>query len=92
MKRILLILTVFLGIYGFTYATDPLDNKNIVTEITTTTNDGVTNNKDVITDCPDCYGTLQSTYITEYCVGQRCRDRTLYRCNYDSSHEYWIYH
>jgi len=42
-------------------------------------------------DCPDCYGTLKRTYKIEYCVGQRCRTRELYRCNYDSDHEYWVY-
>jgi len=45
----------------------------------------------IVTDCPDCYGTLQNTYKTEYCVGVKCRTRTLYRCNLDRSHEYWIY-
>jgi len=44
------------------------------------------------TDCPDCYGTLVTTYETEYCVGERCKNRTLYKCNYDSTHAYWIYH
>lgn len=42
-------------------------------------------------ECPDCYGTLKRTYEIEYCVGQRCRNRELYRCNYDSDHAYWIY-
>ena len=42
-------------------------------------------------ECPMCYGTLRRTYIIEYCVGQRCRTRELYRCNYDSDHEYWVY-
>ena len=46
-------------------------------------------------ECPDddCFsGCLYSTYKTEYCVGLKCRDRTLYKCNINSSHKYWIYH
>ena len=42
-------------------------------------------------NCPDCYGTLMRTYHIEYCVGQRCQTRELYRCNLNSDHKYWIY-
>ena len=42
-------------------------------------------------DCPKCYGTLKRTYKIEYCHGQRCLTRELYRCNFNSDHEYWIY-
>lgn len=38
-----------------------------------------------------CNGCLLSTYHTEYCVGTRCRDRTLYECNI-CKEQYWIYH
>jgi hypothetical protein len=48
-------------------------------------------NLDLQIDCPDCYGTLQRTFEIEYCHGQRCRTRELYRCNFDDDHEYWIY-
>jgi hypothetical protein len=43
------------------------------------------------TDCPECYGTLKRTYKIEYCHGQRCLTRELYRCNFNSDHEFWIY-
>ena len=42
-------------------------------------------------DCPECYGTLKRTYKIEYCHGQRCLTRELYRCNFNSDHEFWIY-
>ncbi len=49
-------------------------------------------------ECPSCnmndyksWCVLRNTYKTEYCVGQKCRTRTLYRCSCNSSHEYWIY-
>ena len=45
-------------------------------------------------DCPNdsCYGgKLYSTYKTEYCVGAKCRERTLYKCNINPKHKYWIY-
>jgi hypothetical protein len=48
-------------------------------------------NKESDFDCPDCYGTLMRTYQIEYCVGQKCRTRELYRCNYNFNHSYWIY-
>ena len=47
------------------------------------------NSRDI--DCPECYGTLKRTYKIEYCHGQRCLTRELYRCNVNSDHEYWIY-
>ena len=47
------------------------------------------NSRDI--DCPECYGTLKRTYEIEYCHGQRCLTRELYRCNFNSDHEYWIY-
>ena len=46
-------------------------------------------NEDI--DCPECYGTLQPTYKTEYCYGIRCRDRTLYECDLRREHAYWVY-
>jgi hypothetical protein len=69
-----------------------LFSKNIVKEIKSI----LKTNKNLDLDdndieCPDCYGTLRSTYITEYCVGIKCRTRTLYRCSFDSDHEYWVY-
>ena len=48
-------------------------------------------NSDLVTDCPDCYGTLQTTYKVEYCHGVKCRTRELYKCTYNSDHQYWIY-
>ena len=45
-------------------------------------------------ECPSddyCNGCLYSTYKTEYCVGQRCRNRTLYKCNVCGD-TWWIYH
>ena len=95
MKKILFILLAIFGTYTITYSSFSVDNANIVTEEATVTDAEMSNNISnhtlIIIDCPDCYGTLQNTYITEYCVGQRCRTRTLYRCNYDRDHEYWIY-
>ena len=57
----------------------------------TSHNTNYEDNLDLLMDCPECYGTLQRTYDIEYCHGQRCRTRELYRCNYDSDHEYWVY-
>lgn len=45
-------------------------------------------------DCPSddyCSGCLYSTYETEYCVGQKCRTRTKYKCNVCGD-TWWIYH
>ena len=67
-----------------------LFSKNIVKEIKSILKTN-TNLDDNAIECPDCYGTLRTTYKTEYCVGIKCRTRTLYRCTYDSNHEYWIY-
>jgi hypothetical protein len=79
--------------------TEFLEN-NDIEQKTSVTVDNNTNNQNVLImgigapDCPNdnCYnGKLYTTYKTEYCVGVHCRTRTLYRCNMDRDHEYWIY-
>ena len=96
---------VFFGTYAMTNATsDPTDNKKIETEKTVVTDLETINVMENLDsskedafcdiDCPSddyCSGCLWSTYKTEYCVGQRCRTRTLYKCNVCSD-TWWIYH
>lgn len=65
------------------------------------TADGETENADLSKentycdiDCKSddyCGGCLLSTYKTEYCVGTKCRNRTLYKCNV-CGEKWWIYH
>ena len=65
------------------------------------TTDGETENADLSKentfcdiDCKSddyCGGCLMSTYKTEYCVGTKCRNRTLYKCNV-CGEKWWIYH
>ena len=38
-----------------------------------------------------CVGCLWTTHKTEYCVGQKCLTRTLYKCNV-CGEKWWIYH
>jgi hypothetical protein len=104
MKKLLFILIAFFGTYAMAYATDPIDKEKIETEESIVTDTEKTEIPTLNADnavnrvCPTCnddygksYCVLRNTYNTEYCVGTKCRTRTLYRCSCESSHEYWIY-
>jgi hypothetical protein len=93
MKKILFILIACFGLYAVNYATD---SEVVKTEKTNLIVNGDLSIDNIVCDnpCPDddCFnGCLYSTYKTEYCVGSRCRDRTLYKCNICRS-TWWIYH
>ena len=96
MKKILFILIACFGLSGMNYATDATNKEDAKTEKTNLIDNLDLSIENIVCDiaCPDddCFsGCLYSTYQTEYCVGSRCRDRTLYRCNLCSS-TWWIYH
>ena len=105
MKKVLFILMAFFGTYAMAYATDPIDKEKIETEESIVTDTEKTEIPTLNADnavnrvCHACndnnYGKshckLRNTYNTEYCVGQKCRTRTLYRCSCEPTHEYWIY-
>tara|TARA_B100001758_G_C18332574_1_gene569666 strand:+ start:375 stop:671 length:297 start_codon:yes stop_codon:yes gene_type:complete len=97
MKKTLIILIAFFGIYSFVDVINATNNIELKTENNITFDKENISENDMWCDyeCPDddCFsGCLYSTYKTEYCVGLKCRDRTLYKCNINSSHKYWIYH
>ena len=97
MKKILFILIACFGLSAVNYATDAKDKEDVKTEKTNLIDNGDLTIENIVCDnaCPDddCWsGCLYSTYETEYCVGAKCRNRTLYKCNMDSKHQYWIYH
>ena len=93
MKKLLFILIACFCLSAVNYATD---SEVVKTEKTNLIVAGDLSIDNIVCDnaCPDddCWnGCLYSTYETEYCVGSRCRDRTLYKCNICSS-TWWIYH
>ena len=97
MKKTLFILIAILGVFSVNYATATLDKENVMLEKTNViaAEEMIIENIYCDNVCPDddCYsGCLYTTYQTEYCVGVKCRNRTLYKCNMNSSHKYWIYH
>ena len=96
MKKILFILIACFCFSAMNYATDTTGKKDVKTEKTYLIDNVDYSTDNIVCDieCPDddCFnGCLYSTYKTEYCVGSRCRTRTLHRCNICRS-EWWIYH
>ena len=97
MKKTLIIIIAIFGIYSINFSTYAKNEINKTIEKTLVIEKEKLTENIIICDyeCPDddCFvGCLYSTYKTEYCVGAKCRDRTLYKCNVNSSHKYWIYH
>ena len=86
LKKITLVVSISLLCLGFTDIYSDKHNHEITSSIDKSV---LCLDNDI--ECPDCYGTLRRTYEIEYCVGQRCRTRELYRCSYDWDHVYWIY-
>ena len=94
MKKTLIIIIAIFGIYSINFSTyaknDTIEKTIVIDKVNLAENTIYCDN-----ECPDddCFsGCLYSTYKTEYCVGAKCRDRTLYECNLNASHKYWIYH
>ena len=96
MKKILFILIACFGLSAVNYATDAKDKEDVKTEKTNLIDNGDLTIENIVCDiaCESddyCSGCLYTTYKTEYCVGTRCRDRTLYKCNVCGD-KWWIYH
>ena len=97
MKNQTLLITIMTVLFSFSYGfscDNPHEKKCNKTHTCEVTNENINSGTVSLLygkECPDCYGTLMNTYKTEYCVGIKCRTRTLYKCSFDSSHQYWIY-
>ena len=93
MKKILFILIACFGLTTMNYATDKEDSKTEKTNLIENADPSIENIVCDIACASDdyCNGCLYTTYKTEYCVGTRCRDRTLYQCNV-CREQWWIYH
>ena len=93
MKKILFILIACFGLTTMNYATYNEDTKTEKTNLIENADPSLENIVCDINCASDdyCGGCLYSTYKTEYCVGTKCRNRTLYECNV-CREQWWIYH